>query len=82
MHSLVVYSQESSFGLGPLIGYTWIPWQRLVIRIGAGATGTRTGFYQQQYLEDDFPGKQKKFRFEFNHWTLLPVIRASVGYAF
>lgn len=81
-HSVLYRNQELIFGLGPFLGYTWIPWKRLVLRIGAGATLTRTSFYGQQYLEDVVPGKSTVIRFEYNYWTLLPIVRASVGYAF
>ena len=70
--------QRSLLGLGGMLGYTWIPWKRLVLSLGAGGTWSLIGQYQ--FLAEE--SQPQPLRFEFTTSTLLPSLRAAVGFAF
>lgn len=73
-----VTGQSSVLSAGLMLGYTWIPWRRLVLSLGAGGTYSQLGQYQLHETES----RDRPIRFEFTTTTLLPVLRGAVGYAF
>lgn len=71
------YRLRTDLGAGAGIGYSWVPWKRLMLSLAAGALFASEAVHITQVGENVPP-----IRAAITQFVVLPLLRASVGYAF